>query len=117
MTGLSRVTIRRYLDAGRFPNAFRDVNSTRKPAPWRIPAQDLRRLGLSITEPAATAATTPETAEHGAKTVARLEVESAVNLALATERLRTVEVLIGVNERLLDTVVELAIRRTPDSSG
>lgn len=117
MTGLSRVTIRRYLDAGRFPNAFRDSSSARKPAPWRIPAGDLRRLGLSITEPQATADAAPDTAEPEEKRVARLEVESAVNLAVATERLRTVEVLIAFNERLLDTVVELAARRTPDSSG
>jgi hypothetical protein len=110
VTGRSRITIRRYLDAGRFPNAFRDAQSVRKPAPWRISAQDLRRIGLSITEPQRPDEPASVEAESCEERAARLEVESAVNLAVAAERDRTVGVLVDFNRRLLDAVVELATR-------
>jgi hypothetical protein len=42
--GVHRNTVRRYLDSGRFPNAFHDGDRS----PWMIPREDLVGAGLSI---------------------------------------------------------------------
>lgn len=46
-TGASRSTIRRYREAGKFPNAYKDTAGT-----WRFPLEDLLAVGLSPSEPA-----------------------------------------------------------------
>lgn len=46
-TGASRSTIRRYREAGKFPNAYKDTSGT-----WRFPLEDLLAVGLSPSEPA-----------------------------------------------------------------
>jgi predicted DNA-binding transcriptional regulator AlpA len=46
-TGASRSTLRRYLDAGKFPNAYKDTAGA-----WRFPLEDLLAVGLSPSEPA-----------------------------------------------------------------
>jgi hypothetical protein len=46
-TGASRSTIRRYRDAGKFPNAYKDTAGA-----WRFPLEDLLAVGLSPSEPA-----------------------------------------------------------------
>jgi predicted DNA-binding transcriptional regulator AlpA len=45
-TGASRSTLRRYLDAGKFPNAYKDTSHA-----WRFPLEDLLAAGLSVSEP------------------------------------------------------------------
>lgn len=45
-TGASRSTIRRYREAGKFPNAYKDTAGT-----WRFPLEDLLAVGLSPSEP------------------------------------------------------------------
>jgi predicted DNA-binding transcriptional regulator AlpA len=45
-TGASRSTLRRYLDAGKFPNAYKDTSKA-----WRFPLEDLLAAGLSVSEP------------------------------------------------------------------
>jgi predicted DNA-binding transcriptional regulator AlpA len=47
-TGSSRSTLRRYLDAGKFPNAYKDTSKA-----WRFPLEDLLAAGLSVSEPPA----------------------------------------------------------------
>ena len=46
-TGASRSTIRRYREAGKFPNAYKDTAGA-----WRFPLEDLLAVGLSPSEPA-----------------------------------------------------------------
>lgn len=46
-TGASRSTIRRYREAGKFPNAYKDTAGV-----WRFPLEDLLAVGLKPTEPA-----------------------------------------------------------------
>ena len=102
VTGRSRVTIRRYLDAGKFPNAWRDEADGDSPAPWRVPLGDLLSAGMSV-HPAdrlpARALTHPDTPplSRGIEndSVSRLREELAVTSALAHERARTIEVLVA----------------------
>jgi hypothetical protein len=47
-TGVSRLTIRRRLDAGRFPSARQIDPGHSGPRPWRIPVDDLRAAGLNL---------------------------------------------------------------------
>jgi DNA-binding transcriptional MerR regulator len=42
--GVHRNTVRRYLDAGRFPGAFREDERS----PWQIPVHDLRDAGFNV---------------------------------------------------------------------
>lgn len=46
-TGASRSTVRRYREAGKFPNAYKDAAGA-----WRFPLEDLLAAGLSPSEPA-----------------------------------------------------------------
>lgn len=46
-TGASRSTIRRYREAGKFPNAYKDTAGA-----WRFPLEDLLAVGLSPSESA-----------------------------------------------------------------
>jgi hypothetical protein len=48
LTGRSRVTIRRYLDAGKFPNAWRGESAGAGAEPWFVPAGDLLAAGLDL---------------------------------------------------------------------
>lgn len=112
VTGLSRVTMRRYLDAGKFPNAIRDTSTPRRPPPWRIPRSDLSALGLRISEPemehqpASGPAPPSESDEHRTE----LLVELATQQTAASERQRVIETLLGMNHRLLELLERLAIR-------
>ena len=92
-TNKSRVTLRRWLDEGRFPNATQDVTDPN--LPWRIPVQDLVSAGATVHKD-------PET--DTAMTQAMV-VELAVQTALAKERLEALERTNVSNEtinRLLD---------------
>ena len=46
-TGASRSTLRRYRDAGKLPNAYKDTAGS-----WRFPVEDLLAAGLKLTDPA-----------------------------------------------------------------
>lgn len=48
VSGVSRVTVRRYLDAGRFPNAVQMPGSGAGRGQWRVPVGDLRAVGWSV---------------------------------------------------------------------
>lgn len=87
VTGLSRVTIRRYLDAGRFPGAYQD-GDVGPMAPWRIPTADLSAAGLEIVGPVAARDVTPPVVRSASD-----DAQLAVASALADERLRTIGVL------------------------
>ena len=79
-TGASRSTLRRYLDAGRFPNAYKDTSKV-----WRFPLEDLLAAGLSVSEP------TPERAQNASNEqvpAAFAEQVSKLEQALREERAR-----------------------------
>lgn len=46
-TGASRSTLRRYRDAGKLPNAYKDTAGS-----WRFPIEDLLAAGLKLADPA-----------------------------------------------------------------
>lgn len=48
LTGVSRSTIRRYRESGRFPDAFKNAKDE-----WMIPLENLLAVGLSPTDPSA----------------------------------------------------------------
>ena len=79
-TGASRSTIRRYLDAGKFPNAYKDTSKA-----WRFPIEDLLAAGLSVSEPPAEQAQSMPT-EQPSNAVA--EQVSKLEQALREERAR-----------------------------
>lgn len=90
-TGKGRATIRRYLDAGRFPNAFQEDTADPFPA-WRIPSGDLLACGLTLGAP-------PLAPKEGSKARRVDEVDLGAREALAAatavaeERARTIEAL------------------------
>lgn len=88
-TGMSRVTIRRYLDAGRFPQAFRAPSVTGAPPAWLVPAGDLQRAGLDIDDDAARTKPKP-TRTAAPSPQPDIGIRLAVAEALATERAQTV---------------------------
>lgn len=79
-TGASRSTLRRYLDAGKFPNAYKDTSKA-----WRFPLEDLLAAGLGVSEPASERALTTST-EPASKATA--EQVSKLEQALREERTR-----------------------------
>jgi predicted DNA-binding transcriptional regulator AlpA/DNA-binding transcriptional ArsR family regulator len=87
-TGASRSTLRRYLDAGKFPNAYKDTSKA-----WRFPLEDLLAAGLSLSEPTSERAlSTPteqgqSTPTEQAKTISAEQV-SKLEQALRDERIR-----------------------------
>ncbi len=110
VTGLSRVTIRRYLDAGKFPNATRDTSTPRRPPPWRIPPSDLIALGLTIREPETEHQPASGPPPQVVLDEYRIEllVELATHRTAASERQRVIETLLASNHRLLELVERLA---------
>lgn len=79
-TGASRSTLRRYLDAGKFPNAYKDTSKA-----WRFPLEDLLAAGLSVSEPPAERALSAPTEQV---TDAMSEQVSKLEQALRDERIR-----------------------------
>jgi predicted DNA-binding transcriptional regulator AlpA len=79
-TGASRSTLRRYLDAGKFPNAYKDTSKA-----WRFPLEDLLAAGLSVSEPPAERALSTPTEQPNTATAERL---SKLEQALREERTR-----------------------------
>lgn len=74
--GVSRSTIRRYRESGKFPHAFKDSAGV-----WKVPLEDLLAVGLRPVDPALSVV--PEPVESGLSERVR-ELESA----LAVERAR-----------------------------
>lgn len=87
-SGASRVTLRRRLDAGSFPNAFRsDTDGKGRKDTWRIPVGDLIAAGFVLPgELRAAAATPAKRVVELESRVAALEQEVAVWRARAEER-------------------------------
>jgi predicted DNA-binding transcriptional regulator AlpA len=79
-TGASRSTLRRYLDAGKFPHAYKDTSKA-----WRFPLEDLLAAGLSVSEPPAERALSMPTEQAGTATA---EQVSKLEQALRDERIR-----------------------------
>lgn len=79
-TGASRSTLRRYLDAGKFPNAYKDSSKA-----WRFPLEDLLAAGLSVSEPPTEQAQSLPTEQP---TNAFAEQVSKLEQALREERAR-----------------------------
>jgi len=87
-TDRSRVTLRRYLDQGRFPNARRDEDDVNRQ--WLIPLSDLEAAGVRVHmgQPHDTGHTTP------------LAVRVAVAEAVAAERGAALEHVSALAEAL-----------------
>lgn len=79
-TGSSRSTLRRYLDAGKFPNAYKDSSKA-----WRFPLEDLLAAGLTVSEPPADHA--QRTPSEQSKTTTDEQVNK-LEQALRAERTR-----------------------------
>lgn len=79
-TGASRSTLRRHLDAGKFPNAYKDTSNA-----WRFPLEDLLAAGLSVSEPPAERAQSMPTEQPS---TASAELVSKLEQALREERTR-----------------------------
>lgn len=79
-TGVSRSTLRRYLDAGKFPNAYKDISKA-----WRFPIEDLLAAGLSVSEPPTERALSAPTEQVS---IAMAEQVSKLEQALRAERVR-----------------------------
>lgn len=94
-TGASRSTLRRYLDAGKFPNAYKDTSKA-----WRFPLEDLLAAGLSVSAPpperasASSGRALSTSTEHSQSTAteqantASAEQVSKLEQALREERIR-----------------------------
>lgn len=95
----SRVTLRRYLDAGRFPNARQDESDPSRQ--WLIPLADLQAVGVEIHVDTAS-----DTAETDATRM--ILVRLAVAEALAEERAAEIVRLAKVVEALTAQVAVLA---------
>lgn len=87
-TGTSRSTVRRYREAGKFPNAYKDSDRQ-----WRVPVEDLLASGLTLSGQAqAEQVSTPtEQASEQAPPVDGVLVERVRELeaTLAVERARS----------------------------
>ena len=79
-TGASRSTLRRYLDAGKFPNAYKDTSKA-----WRFPLEDLLAAGLSVSKPPSERAQSLPTEQPNESA---LEQVSKLEQALREERAR-----------------------------
>jgi predicted DNA-binding transcriptional regulator AlpA len=79
-TGASRSTLRRYLDAGKFPNAYKDSSKA-----WRFPLEDLLAAGLSPSETAREQRLSKPTEQASTATA---EHVSKLEQALREERMR-----------------------------
>jgi hypothetical protein len=94
-TGKSRSTIRRALDAGRFPTAFRDLECGEIPPPWRVPIGDLHAAGFRTQIEVLTQLQKHPVSTTSNAELANLRQTCAVAVALADERLRQIEQLTG----------------------
>ena len=97
VTGRSRITIRRYLDAERFPNAFRTDEGNGGAVPWMIPDTDLLAAGLEIEPDRILTAPRQPRSDTGMQPLeprtGDVELPRGVAIAVAEERLRTITIL------------------------
>lgn len=103
-SGVDRRTLRRRLDGGEFPNAYRESGSHgTESGAWLIPVEDLLRAGLSLDAP-----TGPDTATVGSHGRSEQEpLQSA--LADALRRAEVAEATAAERQRIIETQ-ELALR-------
>lgn len=91
-SGVSRVTLRRRLDAGAFPNAYQAaLEGIGRRDTWRIPVGDLAGAGFVLSNLAGPAVTPTRRTGDLEKRVAELETDVAMWRALAQERERHLE--------------------------
>lgn len=84
-TGVSRSSMRRYREAGRFPNAFKDSTGA-----WRFPLEDLLAIGLRPVDPAHAEQVSMPTEQGQPGRLAELELEVVeLRSRLAVERERS----------------------------
>lgn len=127
-TGKSRVTMRRYLDAQRFPHAFQEPSGGSFPA-WRIPVADLLAAGFRLDDRAQETSPDrrpePDTgADESATddTITDLRGRLAVATALAEERSLTISLLAKQVDALQAMLAEAlatvrAMSQVPGSEG
>ncbi len=105
--GVDRRTIRRRLDNGELPNAYREDGD----GPWRLPVADLLAAGLRLHAP--TPATpppgAPQDTARGQVTAPPAPVHTPDELAQWRERALVAEALAAERERTI-TGLELALR-------
>lgn len=96
LCGVDRRTIRRHLDADRFPNAWREDDGN---GPWRIPVTDLLAAGLQPGKPSppdpptTDVAPEPDHVDRLRDRLADAERRAAVAEAVAAERDRTIRAM------------------------
>jgi Helix-turn-helix domain len=112
--GVHRNTVRRYLDAGKFPGAFREDERS----PWQIPVQDLLEAGLNV-RAASSAETWALQSWSRADLAIRLE-ELQRKVREMTHRAEEAEALLSERDRriedLVRAVVVLGRSRSPGQS-
>jgi predicted DNA-binding transcriptional regulator AlpA len=105
-TGASRSTLRRYLDAGRFPNAYKDTSKA-----WRFPLEDLLAAGLSVSEPPSERAQSTPTEQGLSASTEQASSASAEQVSKLEQALREERTRADNAERLaasyLDNVQDL----------
>ena len=104
--GASRSTLRRRLEAGAFPSAYRDTTGI-----WHIPLEDLLAAGFSPAQPVSTSSVTDlahSETEHAHELAQRLQ---AAEIALSAERAqRLAAAQVAAAERRRADSLEMALR-------
>jgi excisionase family DNA binding protein len=102
--GVDRRTVRRRLDGGEFPHAYRDAGREGpETGPWLIPVEDLLDAGLNLRDPAE-----PEHAGEGASGDSETD-ELRAALADAVRRAEVAEARAAERDRVIEAQ-ELALR-------
>lgn len=127
--GVSRLTIRRHLDRGRFPSAHQIDPGHSGPRPWRIPVEDLRQAGFTLTldqpDPAESSEPDGDLTDGGLPSASGLDGLGSEGLrAVAAERQRTITILVASLQlaearvdRLQSVLEALATREVPGQQG
>jgi predicted DNA-binding transcriptional regulator AlpA len=94
-TGASRSTLRRYLAAGKFPNAYKDSSNA-----WRFPLEDLLAVGLSPSQPARERALSASSEQGQSMSTEQASAASAEQVSKLEQALREERVRADNAERL-----------------
>jgi predicted site-specific integrase-resolvase len=112
--GVHRNTVRRYLDAGKFPGAFREDERS----PWQIPVRDLREAGLNVRAASSAEAWAPESWSRADLAIQLEELQRKVREM--THRAEVAEALLSERDRRIEDLVRavavLGRSRSPGES-